>query len=368
MPPRRSARAVSTASSKAPAAKRSRKQTVQPSQDSEEDESGFPGEESGEEEEEQGEQPTKSNKAESSRTKPVAAHAPKRRNARLSMASDVSAHSSEASPVTKVPGGALKGEKTVSEDEEDEKEEEEEEEEDETHIPTKGRAPTKPPVKGKTKVVESDEEVEDEDVEDTPAPQRTSVASTSSHLPIPPKDLDQTPSKAPQQPFHDTEDENDADEAEKTITMDSPPELADIPVPTPIRQHPNPFASPSRRPATPSRPAAFSSQPAPPPRSVPKPRLTIHKLVLVNFKSYAGRQEIGPFHKSFSAIVGPNGSGKSNTIDALLFVFGYRASKMRQGKLSELIHNSAGKESLETCSVEVWFREIVDLVSCLLLL
>lgn len=95
----------------------------------------------------------------------------------------------------------------------------------------------------------------------------------------------------------------------------------------------------------------------------PTPRLTIHKLVLVNFKSYAGRQEIGPFHKSFSAIVGPNGSGKSNTIDALLFVFGYRASKMRQGKLSELIHNSAGKEGLESCSVEVWFREIVDEVS-----
>jgi structural maintenance of chromosome 4 len=88
--------------------------------------------------------------------------------------------------------------------------------------------------------------------------------------------------------------------------------------------------------------------------------------VLVNFKSYAGRQEIGPFHKSFSAIVGPNGSGKSNTIDALLFVFGYRASKMRQGKLSELIHNSAGKEGIETCSVEVWFREIVDLVRTLL--
>ena len=29
----------------------------------------------------------------------------------------------------------------------------------------------------------------------------------------------------------------------------------------------------------------------------PKARLVIHKLVLVNFKSYAGRQEIGPFHK-----------------------------------------------------------------------
>ncbi|KAF8274355.1 RecF/RecN/SMC [Lactarius quietus] len=103
---------------------------------------------------------------------------------------------------------------------------------------------------------------------------------------------------------------------------------------------------------------------APPPLEEPKgphPRLVIHKLVLVNFKSYAGRQEIGPFHKSFSAIVGPNGSGKSNTIDALLFVFGYRATKMRQGKLSELIHNSAQHPDLPECSVEVHFREIIDL-------
>ncbi len=35
---------------------------------------------------------------------------------------------------------------------------------------------------------------------------------------------------------------------------------------------------------------------------------------------------------------------------------------MRQGKLSELIHNSAGFQDLDTCSVEVWFREIIDLV------
>jgi structural maintenance of chromosome 4 len=61
--------------------------------------------------------------------------------------------------------------------------------------------------------------------------------------------------------------------------------------------------------------------------------------------------------------VGPNGSGKSNTIDALLFVFGYRASKMRQGKISELIHNSANYPDLDECSVEVHFRDIIDLVS-----
>jgi hypothetical protein len=29
------------------------------------------------------------------------------------------------------------------------------------------------------------------------------------------------------------------------------------------------------------------------------PRLTINKMVLINFKSYAGRVEIGPFHKVY---------------------------------------------------------------------
>ncbi|KAF8661434.1 hypothetical protein AX16_001352 [Volvariella volvacea WC 439] len=138
---------------------------------------------------------------------------------------------------------------------------------------------------------------------------------------------------------------------------------------------------PPKTPSRPSRPqpqeeeeeerSLFEAPPPPPP--VPQPvqiveepkgptsRLVIHKMALVNFKSYAGRQEIGPFHKSFSAIVGPNGSGKSNTIDALLFVFGYRATKMRQGKLSELIHNSDQYPDLQSCSVEVHFREIIDL-------
>ncbi|CAJ0848133.1 6150_t:CDS:2 [Entrophospora sp. SA101] len=78
-----------------------------------------------------------------------------------------------------------------------------------------------------------------------------------------------------------------------------------------------------------------------------KPRIVIEKMVLINFKSYFGRQELGPFHKSFSAIVGPNGSGKSNVIDALLFVFGYRASKMRQGKISQLIHSSEESNDFE---------------------
>ena len=93
----------------------------------------------------------------------------------------------------------------------------------------------------------------------------------------------------------------------------------------------------------------------------PKQRMVIHKLVMTNFKSYSGRQVVGPFHVSFSSVVGPNGSGKSNVIDSLLFVFGFRASKMRQGKLSALIHNSAQHQDLDHCEVEVHFQEILDL-------
>eukprot|EP00775_Hariotina_reticulata_P001241 gene1241-1581_t len=59
----------------------------------------------------------------------------------------------------------------------------------------------------------------------------------------------------------------------------------------------------------------------------PNKRLMIREMVLENFKSYAGAQHVGPFHKCFSSVVGPNGSGKSNVIDAMLFVFGRRAKQ-----------------------------------------
>lgn len=99
----------------------------------------------------------------------------------------------------------------------------------------------------------------------------------------------------------------------------------------------------------------------------PKARIVITYLILTNFKSYAGRQEVGPFHASFSSVVGPNGSGKSNVIDSLLFVFGFRASKMRQGKISALIHNSAAFPDLDFCEVAVHFQEVIDQVSARLL-
>lgn len=73
-------------------------------------------------------------------------------------------------------------------------------------------------------------------------------------------------------------------------------------------------------------------------------------------------KEIGPFHKCFSSVVGPNGSGKSNVIDAMLFVFGKRAKKLRLNKVSELIHKSDAVENdpPQSARVSVFFQEIID--------
>lgn len=80
-----------------------------------------------------------------------------------------------------------------------------------------------------------------------------------------------------------------------------------------------------------------------------------------DFKSYGGERVIGPFHKSFSAVVGPNGSGKSNVIDALLFVFGKRATALRLKRVSELIHHSSSVEERPAqAKVSVHFHEIID--------
>ena len=44
----------------------------------------------------------------------------------------------------------------------------------------------------------------------------------------------------------------------------------------------------------------------------------------------------------------------------MLFVFGYRANKIRCKKLSTLLHNSALFPNTTMCSVAVHFRQIVD--------
>uniref|UniRef100_A0AAY4E330 Structural maintenance of chromosomes protein n=1 Tax=Denticeps clupeoides TaxID=299321 RepID=A0AAY4E330_9TELE len=108
----------------------------------------------------------------------------------------------------------------------------------------------------------------------------------------------------------------------------------------------------------------LASIPPPPPPAMTNepgaPRLMITHIVNRNFKSYAGEQILGPFHKRFSCIIGPNGSGKSNVIDSMLFVFGYRAQKIRSKKLSVLIHSSDKHKDVQSCTVEVHFQKIID--------
>lgn len=78
------------------------------------------------------------------------------------------------------------------------------------------------------------------------------------------------------------------------------------------------------------------------------------QLELENFKSYRGRQLIGPFD-SFTSIIGPNGAGtcselswttvhnpfigKSNLMDALSFVLGISGQHLRSANLKELVYH-----------------------------
>ncbi|GMR45487.1 hypothetical protein PMAYCL1PPCAC_15682, partial [Pristionchus mayeri] len=87
-------------------------------------------------------------------------------------------------------------------------------------------------------------------------------------------------------------------------------------------------------------------------------RNQLYSLELQDFKSYRGKQTIGPFSK-FTAIVGPNGSGKSNLMDAICFVLGEKANNMRVRKLTDLIHGAPiGKPVASKCHVSMNFIDI----------
>ncbi|KAI5616143.1 structural maintenance of chromosomes protein 1B [Silurus asotus] len=74
-----------------------------------------------------------------------------------------------------------------------------------------------------------------------------------------------------------------------------------------------------------------------------------------NFKSWKGKQTIGPF-KRFTCIIGTNGSGKSNLMDALGFVMGERASSLRVKQTKDLIHGAhIGIPVSRTASVSMRF-------------
>ncbi|OQS04148.1 structural maintenance of chromosomes protein [Thraustotheca clavata] len=63
----------------------------------------------------------------------------------------------------------------------------------------------------------------------------------------------------------------------------------------------------------------------------------IQRLDVKNFKSYGGKQTIGPFYR-FTAVIGPNGAGKSNLMDAISFVLGVNSRHLRSNQLKDLLH------------------------------
>lgn len=81
---------------------------------------------------------------------------------------------------------------------------------------------------------------------------------------------------------------------------DEPPSTT--PKPSPKKAPPPPVVESDEEEPSMERPSARVPPTQPPPPAPeesegPGSRLVIHKIALVNFKSYAGRQEIGPFHK-----------------------------------------------------------------------
>ncbi|XP_069483788.1 structural maintenance of chromosomes protein 1B [Ambystoma mexicanum] len=83
----------------------------------------------------------------------------------------------------------------------------------------------------------------------------------------------------------------------------------------------------------------------------------LKELVLQDFKSWRGRQLIGPF-KRFNCVIGPNGSGKSNVMDALSFVMGEKTTNLRVKSVKELIHGAnIGKPVSTTASVIMVYSE-----------
>ncbi|XP_075993807.1 structural maintenance of chromosomes protein 1B [Genypterus blacodes] len=83
----------------------------------------------------------------------------------------------------------------------------------------------------------------------------------------------------------------------------------------------------------------------------------LKQIDIENFKSWRGKQVIGPFMR-YSCIIGTNGSGKSNIMDAVGFVMGERAAALRVKHLPDLIHGAhVGKPVSRTASVALRYRD-----------
>mmetsp|Transcript_19641 Transcript_19641/g.49221 ORF Transcript_19641/g.49221 Transcript_19641/m.49221 type:complete len:1245 (-) Transcript_19641:123-3857(-) len=80
----------------------------------------------------------------------------------------------------------------------------------------------------------------------------------------------------------------------------------------------------------------------------------LHKIVVTNFKSYAGELTIGPF-KDFTCVIGPNGSGKSNLMDAVSFVVGVNTNQLRGTRLADFRSNLDSADDRPT-SVTLYYQ------------
>lgn len=80
------------------------------------------------------------------------------------------------------------------------------------------------------------------------------------------------------------------------------------------------------------------------------------RLELENFKSYHGRQIIGPFEDNFVSIIGPNGAGKSNLMDALSFVLGIQSAQLRSTSLADLIYRDGSRVAGHASVTAVYAR------------
>ncbi|XP_062276792.1 structural maintenance of chromosomes protein 1B [Scomber scombrus] len=86
----------------------------------------------------------------------------------------------------------------------------------------------------------------------------------------------------------------------------------------------------------------------------------LRQIDIENFKSWRGKQVIGPFMR-FNCIIGTNGSGKSNVMDALSFAMGERAASLRVKHLRELIHGAhIGQPVSRSGSVAMRYRDDLD--------
>ncbi|MEM0295153.1 MAG: AAA family ATPase [Candidatus Korarchaeum sp.] len=67
--------------------------------------------------------------------------------------------------------------------------------------------------------------------------------------------------------------------------------------------------------------------------------VSIEELQLINFKSFRRATIVIP--RGLIAITGPNGSGKSNILDAIAFLMGWRARRLRASRLEHLVRRGA---------------------------